>query len=412
MKDVLNKEFKFDRAPLKYLVSTPITDGPHETPFFIERDDGVPFLSVDAIVNGELNITRDRLISQKDAKEYGRKCQPRKGDLLIGKAASTGKIAQVKEDTYFSIWSPLAMVRANDLIDTTYLEFYLKSVLGQDQIDLFSNVNTQKNVGMEDLNRIQVLLPPLEDQIKIGLYLDRMNKQIDCTILKVQSQIEELQKYKDNLVTELTTKYGSSPKEKLKYLVSNMKTGPFGSDLKAEDIVTSGIPVFNQRVVLDDSLESIDSYVSQKKYDTLRTCSVHKGDMLITTRGTIGKVMYVEKEITGLLHPCLIRFRVNEKKCLPKFLKYIFNYTSSVIDQIMLMSNSTTIEVIYSYNLKDVLIPLPSLVEQRKIIDILDEKFKSINELIEINKNKIIELSEYKKSLIYECVTGKKEVTL
>jgi type I restriction enzyme S subunit len=96
---------------LKTLISEPITDGPHETPEFLLE--GIPFLSVDGIQEGELVFDGCRYIAEAAHKEYRRKCAPRREDILLGKAASTGKIARVKVDFEFSVWSPLALIRAN-----------------------------------------------------------------------------------------------------------------------------------------------------------------------------------------------------------------------------------------------------------------------------------------------------------
>src|SRR3989344_3201225 len=81
---------------LKYLLENKITDGPHETPTFI--DEGVPFLSVDSIQNGKLFFENCRYISKEDHEIYIKKCKPEKSDILLGKAASIGKIAIVEVD--------------------------------------------------------------------------------------------------------------------------------------------------------------------------------------------------------------------------------------------------------------------------------------------------------------------------
>ncbi|MAE76451.1 MAG: hypothetical protein CMJ85_06260 [Planctomycetes bacterium] len=93
---------------LKTLLAVPVTDGPHSTPDFLSE--GIPFLSVDGIQNGELVFENCRYVSPKDHAEFKRKTAPRRGDILLGKAASTGKIARVKVDFEFSIWSPLALI--------------------------------------------------------------------------------------------------------------------------------------------------------------------------------------------------------------------------------------------------------------------------------------------------------------
>ena len=81
---------------IKWLIANKITDGPHETPEFI--DSGIPFLSVDAIQDGKLVFDNSRYISYEDHTRYIKKCRPQRNDILMGKAASTGKIAIVDTD--------------------------------------------------------------------------------------------------------------------------------------------------------------------------------------------------------------------------------------------------------------------------------------------------------------------------
>jgi type I restriction enzyme S subunit len=101
----------WEQLALARVLAQPITDGPHTTPEFI--DEGVPFLSVDGIQNNQLVFDGCRSISTEDHKEFSRKALPKRDDILMGKAASVGKIARVKVDFEFSIWSPLALIRPN-----------------------------------------------------------------------------------------------------------------------------------------------------------------------------------------------------------------------------------------------------------------------------------------------------------
>ena len=98
--------------PLKRWVATSITDGPHETPQFL--DEGVQFISAEAVSNGRIDFGRRRgLISERLHEVYSRKCRPVRDDVLVCKSgATTGKLAMVEVDFDFSIWSPLALVRA------------------------------------------------------------------------------------------------------------------------------------------------------------------------------------------------------------------------------------------------------------------------------------------------------------
>ena len=152
---------------------------------------GIPFLSVDGIQEGELIFDGCRFIAEEDSDEYRKKCAPQRDDILMGKAASTGKIARVKVDFDFSVWSPLALIRPETQhIDSSYLEFALKSQKTQAQIDVLCTSNTQKNIAMADIPNITLGVPALSEQRAIAEFLDRETGKIDALVVKKQRLIE------------------------------------------------------------------------------------------------------------------------------------------------------------------------------------------------------------------------------
>ena len=89
------------------------------------------------------------------------------------------------------------------------------------------------------------------------------------------------------------------------------------------------------------------------------------------------------------------------------FLKYYFNDTDFVLNQVKYNSNSTTIDVIYSYTLKELIITVPPIGEQTKIVSYLDKKISVMDKVLSFIKDDLDDLTSYKSSLITEAVTGK-----
>lgn len=187
---------------------------------------------------------------------------------------------------------------------------------------------------------------------------------------------------------------------------SPVRVGPFGSTLPSSDIVQNGVWVYTQKTVLEQNFKTNNTFVSQEKAMELTSFAVTDGDVLITTRGTIGKTAVVPNgSPNGILHPCVIRFRIDEKKMSKELLSLIFNQTDIAFGQIMDMSNSTTIEVLYSYSLKEIWLPCPTLDKQLKILEIVKKLAKRIDECISTISSQIEKLKEYKQSVITEAVT-------
>jgi type I restriction enzyme S subunit len=192
----------------------------------------------------------------------------------------------------------------------------------------------------------------------------------------------------------------------------SIKTGPFGSELTNRDMEASDVKVYNQRTVLDQNFEKGEYYISNEKFNELKAFEVKPLDLLITTRGTIGKVAIVPKDVEkGILHPCLIRMQVNQSMVNLSYLEYIFNDTDLIKEQIYLLSNATTIEVIYSETLKNISIAIPNTIqEQNQIVEYLNRETFKIDQIINQVKLQVPKLKEYRQSLIYEAVTGKIDV--
>lgn len=192
--------------PIKYLVLTPITDGPHETPEVL--DEGIPFVSAEAIKNNRINFDGIRgHISADDHKRFSKKYKPKRGDIFMVKSgATTGRIAMVETDVEFNIWSPLAAIRCNPVLaDRYFIFFYLQSKEFQTAVALSWSYGTQQNIGMDVIQNLDVPCPPLPEQRAIADFLDRETGKIDRLVVKVEEAIERLQEYRSALITAAVT---------------------------------------------------------------------------------------------------------------------------------------------------------------------------------------------------------------
>jgi len=191
-------------TPLGRVLSSAVVDGPHTTPKFV--DEGLPFLSVDAIVDGQLLELHTRLVSPSDFHLFRRKACPQRGDILMGKAASIGKIARVKTDWEFAIWSPLALLKIDkDRADAGFVEFSLKSEPTQFQINSLASANTQQNLSMSKIPALRIALPAKDEQIQAAAYLESRVGDIDTLVEKTRKAIELLKERRQALITQVVT---------------------------------------------------------------------------------------------------------------------------------------------------------------------------------------------------------------
>jgi len=195
----------WDSCAIKHLVSTPVTDGPHETPNFI--DEGVPFVSAEAVSTGRINFSKARFISHEDHAHYSRKYLPRKNDIFIVKSgATTGTVAIVETSQEFNIWSPLAVVRCSEKADPRYVLHCLRGTTFQENIILNWSFGTQQNIGMGIIENLQIPVPSLPEQTQIARFLDHETAKIDSLIHEQKRLIELLKEKRQAVISHAVTK--------------------------------------------------------------------------------------------------------------------------------------------------------------------------------------------------------------
>lgn len=196
----------WDCVKTLFALSMPITDGPHETPTLYE--DGIPFISAEAISTGKIRFDHMRgYISQAYYEECCKKYIPQRNDIYMTKSgASTGRVALVETDCIFTIWSPLAVFRANaSKTDYKFLYYVLLSECYQKQVENGWSYGTQQNIGMRTLEKLKIPLPPLTEQQSISDYLDKKCAEIDGLKEKLVRKRETLKEFRQSIISEVVT---------------------------------------------------------------------------------------------------------------------------------------------------------------------------------------------------------------
>lgn len=223
--------------------------------------------------------------------------------------------------------------------------------------------------------------------------------------------MRKYEKYKDSGIAwigEMPEHWNVFPiKHLCRYEKYSVKTGPFGTQLKGDDLQESGdVIVYNQKNVIYQRFDEVRFYVSNQKANELKSFYTQPNDFLITSRGTIGRAAILPNTADmGILHPCLIALRLNRSKVLDKWLLYFINDTDCFRTGIQLASNATTIEVIYTETLKNSLVAIPSIPEQEQIAKYLDWKCGEVDRIVEVRERQLKLLAELRTSVISRAVT-------
>ena len=183
------------------LLIQPITDGPHETPTFVEK--GIPFISAEAIVDNKINFSKKRgFISNEYNDLCCKKYKPKVGDVYMVKSGSTvGKVAILEDKMHFNIWSPLAALRVNDSCLPKYLYYLLLSRNIQEQIKQKCSKGSQPNLSMRVLERFEINVVNYRIQQSIVEKLDAFESLIASLKEEISLRQKQYEYYREKLLT-------------------------------------------------------------------------------------------------------------------------------------------------------------------------------------------------------------------
>lgn len=412
----------WDFFNLKFILREGVKDGPHETPVWYEE--GIPFLSIDGIINGEISFEKCRYIDEEQFEKFSKKLIIEKDDIFIGKAASIGKIARVKTDRKFTVWSPIAVVKVKKEYNPIFVEYYFRSDIVQHQIELLSTSNTQKNIAMGDIPKMKFIAPSEEEQTAIANYLDQKTTQIDDLIAKKERLIQLLEEERTAIINQAVTKgldptvpmkdsgiewLGEIPAhwevKRMNFISTKIGDGLHGTPNYVDESV---FPFINGNNIGEGVIMITDrtKFVSEEEYITNQKTLTSK-TILMSINGTIGNLAFYNGESIMLGKSVAY---INLESHVNK--DFIYYYLKSEIakDYISMELSGSTIKNLSLYSINKTPIPYPAKDEQLEIVNYIKTKMLEIGTIISKTQQEIELLKEYKTALISEVVTGKVDV--
>ena len=167
-----------------------LTDGTHSTPHYTES--GIPFLSVKDMSSGILRFNNTKYISENEHIELSKRCHPQKGDLLLSKVGTTGIPLIIETEKEFSIFVSLALIKFTSIpIDKRFLIHLINSPLVQEQVQENTRGVGNKNWVLTAIANTLILLPPLNEQLRIYDKIDELSPIISKYAMS-QQRLENL----------------------------------------------------------------------------------------------------------------------------------------------------------------------------------------------------------------------------
>lgn len=331
------------------------------------------------------------------------------------------------------ITSAYIALSPRDDINAEYICYLLKSY---DACRAFHSMGRglRKILSYSELKNKPIVVPPLAEQERIAAFLDAECAEIDAVLEKTRASIEEYKKLKQAVITQAVTKgvRGDRPmKDSGIEWIGDIPAEWRKTQLRHCAAIKSGITLGKKYEKTDSLVERPylrvanvqDGYVDLSVLTTIEVTQdedlkyrLRAGDVLMTEGGDrdkLGRGCVWHGEIEPCLHQNHI-FAVQTSKdtLLPEFLEYltVSDVGRSYFDVTAI--KTTNLACTSSSKVLAFTIPLPSVEEQAEIVEALNTKCAGIDALIAKKQQYLTEIENYKKSLIYEYVTGKKEVKI
>lgn len=306
------------------------------------------------------------------------------------------------------------------LINELYSKYWFQYVFSNRYYMIHSK-SIRYTVTSEMFGRIKTPVPPINNQIKIGNFLDSECLKIDKLIFNQEQQIEKLKQYKQSLITEVVTK-GMKSNTQMKESGSTwLKNIPYHWEMlypkslfvQRKDKARPNdrqLTSSQQHGIIDQeeymNLTGSRVVVVEKDFNILK--HVETGDFVISMRSFQGGIEY--STISGCISSAYVMLKPISERVYEGYYRWLLK-SSLYINAIRSTSNLVRDGQAMRYaNFIQIWLPCPPKHEQEEIANYLDKKCNQINKLIAIKKTKVERLKKYKSSLIYEYVTGKKEV--
>lgn len=415
-------------AKLKMLCN--VKDGTHDTPKYVDKsDNSFPLVTSKNIKNGNIDFHDVKYISEKDYIDINKRSNVEINDVIMPMIGTVGNPAIIETESKFAIKNVALFKCNNDIYISKIIKYYLQSTMITEQFEFLNRGGVQTFISLTLLQNLICTMIPEQELIKIVNYLDIKCSKIDETLQKEKQVIEKLKQYKQSVITEAVTK-GLNSDLKMKdsgiewigEIPEHWSISRFSFEtwvrarlgwkgLKADEYVQDGYIFLATPNIKNKDIDFVNvNYIDEFRYEESPEIKLSIGDVLLTkdgsTLGTVNVVRYLPNGATVNSSIAVITPGSNLDGI---FLMYQIkgDYIKKIIEN---KKDGMGVPHLFQKDINKIYITLPPIEEQKQIATFLDKKCASIDKAIS-NKEKLIEkLTEYKKSLIYECVTGKREV--
>nr|WP_326187495.1 restriction endonuclease subunit S [Exiguobacterium indicum] len=381
-------------------------------------DEGPYLVTGTDLLEGKVNWDSAYHISEERYNEAP-PIQLKEDDLLITKDGTIGKTAIVRDMPDKAILNSGVFVTRSNKYIVDFMYWILNSKIFEEYIKYFETGSTIKHLYQETFMNFSYPLPDISEQKRIVKYLKRKVCEVDEISNKKKLLIQLLEQQRQSSITEAVTK-GLNPNVKMKdsgiewigkipehwniltlRRITNLQQG-----LQIAQEERFYEPASNRFEYITVKSLNYKDHVTEYVEDPSDRVICKKDEILLARTGATGLVV---TNVEGVFHNNFFKVNYDSSKVSKEYLVYYLKQ-KLIQDHFQLVAGTTTIPDLNHGAFYDTVIALPSVEEQKEIVDFLDTEVAKNNQSINQNKLFLEKLKEYRQSLIYEAVTGKIDV--
>ena len=363
------------------------------------------------------NLTESNKKYNYSSKTFDEKFRIKNDDLLFAWSASLGAFIWKGGDAWLN--QHIFKVEPKPFIQKRYLYYFLLYVIA----DLYAKTHGS---GMVHITKGPFMSTPIQvpsrpEQKRIVEKIDELFSDLDAAEAELLISQKKLDIYRTSLLTlasegfpltEKNSTLSSWKRVKIENILSDsdkgMTTGPFGTMLPKKDHRKVGIPVLGiENIGNGIFVDGNKIFIDIEKARELKSFQVAPDDIIISRSGTVGKLCVVPSYVgEAYLSTNLIRIKLNKKKIIPQFFVYFFLSKGIVWEQIKELCKGSTRPFLNQTILKSIDFPLPSLDDQRRILNIIESKFSICDVLQKQIAESIIKSKALRQGILKQAFEG------
>ena len=371
------------------------------TPKKTER--GIKLITAKNVRMGYLKNDPEEFIAESAYDDWMTRGIPKKGDVLFTTEAPLANVALLNTDEKIALAQRIITLCPNrEILNGEFLTYCLQSPQMQFKILEKGTGATVTGIKSRVLKKVKVPIPPLPEQKRIVVILDEAFEAIDKAKANVERNIENAEELFQSKLNEIFSQSGEGWDEVKLGKICGYQNG---FAFKSKTYKDSGTPLVRIGDIQDGEIDlSNIKYVDREDYaKDLSRYEIIKGDLLIAMSGaTTGKVGIVNKDDTFLLNQRVGKFEPREH--LNK--DFLYYFLSTKVEEALNISAGSAQPNLSTKQIKDFLIPLPSIKVQKALVHELNELSDRVESIIEFYTTKTIGLEELKKAILQKAFSG------